>query len=96
MRYIVLKVLVLLLAAGFVAVALADRPNDVYVQIDNDLLEAAAKDAKVGKTGRELYRTQESTNRTVQRSTGLDVDNYYVWFCVGNECVPLDPYTFSN
>jgi hypothetical protein len=96
MRRCVLKSLVLVWAASFLGLAAADRPDDIYVRVENQAVERVARDAQVGKLGRELYRAQESANRSLQRSTGLEADNYYVWVCVGNQCLPVDPYTFSN
>jgi hypothetical protein len=96
MKHNLLKVAAFILAAALVGLAAADRPDDVYVRVDNELLEQTAKEAQVGKTGRELYREQESAHRSITRTTGEEVEHYYVWVCLGKECVPVDPFMASN
>jgi hypothetical protein len=93
-----LKVSVLLVAATLIGAASADRHNDdVYLHVENEQLERAAKDLGVGRTGRELHRTQESLHRSVRKTTGVAVPHNYIWFCVGDsQCLPVDPYTADN
>jgi hypothetical protein len=94
---ILLKVSVLLLAATLFGAALADsNDDDVYLYVENELLEEAATDLGVATTGRELYRTQESLHRSIRKTTGYSVPHNYVWLCVGSQCLPVDPYTFDN
>ena len=71
--------------------------NDKYVRVENELLESVADDAGVDTIGHLAYVVQEElVHGTVTKTTGIKVDHYYLWTCIGDVCLPVDPFRFSN
>ena len=50
----------------------------------------------VAETGEAAYDTQEGAHDSVTLLTGVAVDHYYIDVCTGDECIPVDPFTFDN
>lgn len=87
----------LLLATSIGLVFAEYRPEyDVYITVDDELLQAAAETYGIGAVGWELFGLQEGAHEAVTDTTGQGVDHYYIWVCVGGECVPIDPFTVGN
>lgn len=73
-----------------------DSDGDIRITLYNKTLERIASTAEVGETGEALYDTQEGVHDTVADTTGAEVDHFYIWTCIGDECVAVDPVRFSN
>lgn len=50
----------------------------------------------VTAAGDTMFSTQEGAHDSVTDATGAEVDHYYVWVCVGDACVPVDPFTVNR
>lgn len=87
-----------LIAFALASVSLAeyDPKKDSRIRLNNRQAESIASTAEVGTVGDELYTVQEETHDTVTDTTGVEVEHSYLWVCVGDECVPVDPLRFSN
>lgn len=93
--------IVSILLVGVLGVALADddgynSENDIYIEIENQTLEEVAEAIRLGEFGTELFELQEGLHDTIGDSTGEEIDHYYIWICVGGECVPIDPFEFGG
>ena len=84
-----------LLSLGLVS-AEYDPSQDVYLTADAPLTNRLASKLGVGRLGTKAFNLQEGAHGTVTDSTGVSVDHYYVWVCLGSECVPIDPFTVGN
>ena len=85
----------LLLPLG-TAAAQYDPSQDVYVKVDAPLTNRLASKLGVGRLGARAFNLQEGAHRTLTQATGVSVDHFYVWVCLGSECVPVDPFTVGN
>jgi hypothetical protein len=90
------SILVLVIALAGLAVGQHNSENDVYVQLDSELAEEFAEYVGLGKLGSRLYDTQEGIHEAVKDSSGEEVAHYYIWFCIGDECVPVDPFEVDH
>ena len=79
---------------GSVGIALAD--DDVRIRLFNRTAERVATTVGLGDAGDELYDVQEGAHTTITDTTGEEIEHDYIWICVGDECVPVDPVRFSN
>lgn len=71
--------------------------EDKYVRVENELLESAADRAGVGQVGDVAYTVQEDVvHGSITKLTGTSVDHFYAWVCIGNTCIPVDPFTVNN
>jgi hypothetical protein len=69
---------------------------DVYVRVENKLAEKVAKRAGIGQLGAQLFDVQEDTHAAVTDTSGEEVEHYYIWICIGDHCLPVDPFRPSN
>lgn len=90
--------LAVLLVATLTAVAVAkyNPDHDVYIQVESEVLEQIARALELGAAGSELFDTQEGAHATFTETSGQEIEHYYIWFCAGDQCVPVDPFRFSN
>lgn len=98
MAQIVRIALILLVALAASSLALAKyRPDqDIYITVDIEVLEQIAEKMGVSEIGAKAFDEQEGAHATVTDTSGQEVDHYYIWFCAGDQCIPVDPFTASN
>ncbi len=92
---IVLVACALLLSLG-TATAEYDPSRDVRVGVDSPTTNRLASRLRIGSLGRSAFRVQEGAHASLKALTGVSVDHFYVWICLGPECVPVDPFTVGN
>lgn len=90
-----------ILLVVFLGVALGEddsynSESDVYIQIENHTLEEVAAAIALGTLGTEMFELQEELHDVIGESTGEEIDHYYIWICVGDECIPIDPFEFGG
>jgi hypothetical protein len=95
-RTVISVILVLALALVSPVSAQYNSEYDVYVQVENKLAEKVAKRLGVGRLGSQAFDTQEGVHSTVTDTSGEEVEHYYIWICIGDQCVPVDPFRPSN
>lgn len=91
----VLLTCALLLTLG-VGNAEYDPSNDIWIEVDTAPTTYLAQTLGVGTLGSQAFDLQEGAHGTFTSTTGVSVDHYYVWVCLGSECVPVDPFTVGN
>ena len=73
-----------------------DPSRDLRVGVDTPATTRAARSLGLGRLGSRAFHLQEGVHRTATRATGVSVDHFNVWVCLGSECVPVDPFTVGN
>jgi hypothetical protein len=98
MKHVPRLLLAVLAAVALTGVAVAEYnpDNDIHLRVNNKSLNKVAKAVELKSTGDELFDTQEGAHATATDTTGQEVDHYYIWICLGDSCVPVDPFTASN
>lgn len=99
-RWILALGLVLLLLSGCQQTALEpveyEPSQDVYVVFHGEHFDDATQFLPVGLIGELAFDLQEGTHDKITNVTGAEVDHYYIWLCLAESCIPVDPFTFSS
>ena len=70
--------------------------DDVYLIIRGQVIEDAASILPVALVGEIAFDLQEGTHESVTDVSGAEVDHYYIWVCLEEACIPVDPVRFSR
>lgn len=70
--------------------------NDVYIVFLGRHFEEVTRFLPVNVLGRALFDLQEGTHEAITEVTGAELDRFYIWVCLGEQCIPVDPFTFSS
>lgn len=97
-RNVIFRSATVVLALASIGGALGqyNAESDVYLRVENQTAEEVAATAGVGEAGGVLFEAQEGAHGLVGESSGQSVSHYYIWICVGDECVPVDPFEYSR
>ena len=41
------------------------------------------------------FDLQEGTHESITDLSGAEVDHYYIWLCLGQACIPVDPFRYN-
>lgn len=101
-RWILALSLVLLLLGGCQQTASPLEPigydanNDVYIVFQGRHFADATRFLPVNLIGELAFDLQEGTHDKITNVSGAEVDHYYIWLCLADQCIPVDPFTFSG
>lgn len=70
--------------------------DDVYVMFQGEIFEDASDLLPAEVIGQKAFELQEGVHADITDVSGAEVDHYYIWVCLGNDCLPVDPFRFSN
>lgn len=70
--------------------------DDVYVVFQGRHFADATKFLPVNLIGKLAFDLQEGTHDNITNVSGAEVDHYYIWLCLADQCIPVDPFTFSG
>ncbi len=73
------------------------RPeDDVYIMIKGEVTEDATSILPAALIGELAFDLQEGTHESITDVSGAEVDHYYIWVCLEDACIPVDPFRFSD
>ncbi len=90
------RVTVLILIVAMLMVPALAAWSDVYVIVSGTLASMASGWLPLSMISSPLYATQQDAQAAIDSMTGTSMDTYYVWVCVSDSCVPVDPYNVGN
>ena len=70
--------------------------NDVYLIVGGQVIEDATSILPVDRIGELAFELQEGTHEGITDVSGAEVDHYYIWVCLADACIPVDPFHFGN
>lgn len=70
--------------------------QDISVTVSTPLTDNIAEKAQLGKLGKRLFNLQEGAHQQLKETTGVEVDYFYLNLCLGDACLPVDPFTFGR
>ena len=73
-----------------------DASQDVYVVFQGKHFDDATKFLPAKLIGELAFDLQEGTHDNITDVSGAEVDHYYIWLCLADACIPVDPFTFSG
>ena len=70
--------------------------DDVYLIVRGQVIEDATSMLPVGLIGKLAFDLQEGTHKSITDVSGAEVDYYYIWVCLADACIPVDPFRVSK
>lgn len=70
--------------------------QDIYVVFHGQVFEDATELLPVERVGELAFELQEGMHENITHLSGAEVDHYYIWVCLGEACIPVDPFTYSS
>ena len=70
--------------------------DDVYLMIGGQVVEDATSILPIGLVGEIAFDLQEGTHERIRDVSGARVNYYYIWVCLADACIPVDPVRFSR
>ncbi len=69
-----------------------DPEYDVYIVFGGQHFQDASEFLPLELVGELAFKLQEGTHASIRSLDVAEVDYYYIWACVGEDCIPVDPY----
>lgn len=66
--------------------------DDVYVVFRGQYFQDASEFLPLELVGELAFKLQEGTHASIRSLDVAEVDYYYIWACVGEDCIPVDPF----
>lgn len=73
-----------------------DPENDIYLIVGGQIIEDATSILPVDLIGELAFDLQEGTHESITDVSGAELDYYYIWVCLADACIPVDPFRFDN
>ena len=70
--------------------------DDVYIVFQGEVIEDATSVLPAAMVGELAFDLQEGTHENIKSRTDAEVDHYYIWVCLADACIPVDPFHFSS
>jgi hypothetical protein len=75
----------------------AYQPNkDIYIVFKGFIFKKATALLPVSVLGEVAFDLQEGTHSSIKDVSQAEIDHYYIWVCLADECIPVDPFTYSK
>ena len=69
-----------------------DPEHDVYIVFGGKHFQDASEFLPLELVGELAFKLQEGTHASIRSLNVAEVDYYYIWACVGEDCIPVDPF----
>jgi hypothetical protein len=72
------------------------QPNkDMYIVFHGLLIKRVTSLLPVSLLGEIAFKLQEGTHSSVRDVSQAEIDHYYIWVCLADDCIPIDPFSYS-
>lgn len=71
-----------------------DPEDDVYIVFGGQHFQNASEFLPLEVVGDLAFKLQQGTHASIRSLDVAEVDYYYIWACIGEDCIPVDPYRF--
>lgn len=69
-----------------------DPEHDVYIVFGGQYFQDASEFLPLELVGELAFKLQEGTHASIRSLNVAEVDYYYIWACIGEDCIPVDPF----
>lgn len=69
-----------------------DPEHDVYIVFAGQHFQDASEFLPLELVGEIAFKLQEGTHASIRSLNVAEVNYYYIWVCMGEDCIPVDPY----
>lgn len=70
--------------------------KDIYIVFKGVVFKKVTTLLPVRVLGEVAFKLQEGTHSSIKDVSEAEVDHYYIWVCLADDCIPVDPFTYSN
>ena len=82
--------------SGVLETAGYNSEDDVYIVMKGWVFEDATSILPVELIGELAFELQEGTHENITDVSGAELDYYYIWVCLEDACIPVDPFRVSE
>ena len=72
-----------------------DPEHDVYIVFGGQHFQDASEFLPLELVGELAFELQEGTHASIRSLDVAEVNYYYIWACIGEDCIPVDPWRIS-
>lgn len=69
-----------------------EEEHDVYIVFKGQHFSDVASFLPLELVGQLAFELQEGTHASVRHVGVAEVDYYYIWLCLEDACIPVDPF----
>jgi hypothetical protein len=74
----------------------AYQPNkDVYLVFRGFIFKRVTSLLPLDVIGEVAFELQKGTHEAIRDVSQVEIDHYYIWVCLEDECIPVDPFSYS-
>ncbi len=91
-----ISIVILVIAALSVSAVAATADPTVSVVIQNQPVDSLLGVIPMSALSGTAYATQQDALDAINAAAGTSIENWYMYVCVNNACVPVDPYSTGS
>lgn len=69
--------------------------KDMYIVFHGFVFKKLTSWLPVDVLGDVAFRLQEGTHDSIKDVSQAEIDHYYIWVCLADDCIPVDPFRYS-
>ena len=69
-----------------------ESEHDVYIVFGGQHFQDASEFLPLELVGKLAFELQEGTHASIRSLDVAEVNYYYIWLCLGEDCIPVDPF----
>jgi hypothetical protein len=70
--------------------------KDIYIVFRGAIFKKASAWLPAEVLGEIAFKLQEGTHQSIKDVSQAEIDHYYIWVCLADDCIPVDPFRYSN
>jgi hypothetical protein len=70
--------------------------DDVYLVFKGFIFKRVTSLLPISVVGEAAFKLQEGTHESIRDITHAEIDHYYIWVCMEDACIPVDPFRYSS
>jgi hypothetical protein len=70
--------------------------KDIYIVFKGSVFKKVSALLPAEVLGEVAFNLQEGTHSSIKDVSQAEIDHYYIWVCLEDDCIPVDPFTYSN
>lgn len=69
-----------------------EEEHDLYIVFGGQHFQDVGTFLPVKLVGELAFDLQEGTHRSIRHVGVAELNYYYIWLCLGDSCIPVDPF----
>ena len=72
-----------------------NQDEDVYIVFHGAHFQRVTSFLPKALISNVLFDLQEGTHENITDVSGAEIDHYYIWVCLEDFCIPVDPFSYN-